>query len=101
MSGIALIIIIALGLIVYFLPFLLSKDHNSLSVFLVNLFFGWSIIGWIVAFIMALSAPRTTIVQTAGETVSNADELQKIIALKEAGSINEKEFKTMKAKLIQ
>ncbi|MGC8460376.1 MAG: superinfection immunity protein [Candidatus Dormibacteria bacterium] len=45
-----------LGVVVYFLPTLIAvRRHRScLLVFLINLFFGWAVIGWIIALILAL-----------------------------------------------
>lgn len=43
----------------YFIPSIIgfSRKHtNSVGIFIVNLFFGWSLIGWIVCFIWALSS---------------------------------------------
>ena len=38
----------------YFLPSIIaSSNTNDFSVMLINLFFGWTFIGWIVALIMA------------------------------------------------
>lgn len=49
------------GLAVYFLPFLVAyfrDSTNKLAVFLVNFFFGWSVLGWVAALIMALTSER-------------------------------------------
>lgn len=45
-------------LLFYFLPFLISifnRKTNHGNVLFVNLFFGWTIIGWIIALYLALS----------------------------------------------
>jgi hypothetical protein len=45
----------------YFLPAIVAAarhTHNSTAILLVNIFLGWTIIGWFVAFLMAIcSAP--------------------------------------------
>ncbi len=47
------------GLFFYFLPSLIgNKKKNANTIFLVNLFFGWSAIGWIIALIWALKDER-------------------------------------------
>lgn len=50
------------GVGIYFLPSLIAvgrQTHNTTGIFLLNLFLGWTGIGWIIAFIMALvSSPR-------------------------------------------
>lgn len=46
------------GFLLYFLPaWIARKKHNASSIFLINLLFGWTIIGWLVAFSMAESKP--------------------------------------------
>lgn len=49
---------IALGLL--FLPTLIAKSRNHpnvLPIFLVNLFFGWTFIGWVISLIWACTRP--------------------------------------------
>lgn len=50
-----------IGIGLYFLPSLIAAarhTHNAVGIFFLNLFLGWTGIGWIIAFIMALcSAP--------------------------------------------
>ena len=45
----------------YFLPTILAvarSKANVVAIFLVNLFFGWSVIGWIIALVWAVSTER-------------------------------------------
>ena len=47
---------LGLGFLFYFLPSIIALAHskrNTLAIFLLNLFFGWTFIGWIVALIWA------------------------------------------------
>ncbi len=50
------------GFGLYFLPVIIAAvrhTHNSGSILLINLFFGWTFIGWCIALVMAIgSAPR-------------------------------------------
>jgi hypothetical protein len=49
-----------LALFVYFGPFFvaLARRHNSAAaIFLVCLFFGWSVVGWLVALIWSFADP--------------------------------------------
>lgn len=49
-----IMVLVALGL--YFLPTIIARGRrvpNIAQVALVNFFFGWSVIGWIIALIMA------------------------------------------------
>ena len=49
------------GLAFYFLPAIVAAarhTHNSAGILLLNLFLGWTVVGWFVALVMALcSAP--------------------------------------------
>ena len=41
----------------YFLPAIIAavrNTHNSTAILLVNLFLGWTFVGWVVALVMAL-----------------------------------------------
>lgn len=45
----------------YFLPAIIAaarQTHNATAILLLNLFLGWTIIGWVIALVMAItSAP--------------------------------------------
>jgi hypothetical protein len=52
------ILVIVIG--VYFLPTIVSvsrKNNQALTVFIINLFFGWTFIGWVIALAMGCQAP--------------------------------------------
>jgi hypothetical protein len=54
------------GFVLYFLPTLvavLREKHDKLSIFLLNFFLGWSLIGWIVALVWACKNDRIVYVQ--------------------------------------
>jgi Superinfection immunity protein len=45
------------GFVMYFIPSIIAlakSKPNTLTIFLINFFLGWSLIGWIVALVMAL-----------------------------------------------
>jgi hypothetical protein len=45
----------------YFLPSIIGKDkRDALGIFLLNLFLGWTLIGWVVAFLWACASERST-----------------------------------------
>ena len=59
---------------IYFLPFLIAlarHHHNAGSIFVLNLFLGWTFIGWVIPFAMALSQvhPHYLINQSATEAI--------------------------------
>jgi len=48
--------IFGFGFVMYFLPSIIALARNkrdALAIFLLNLFLGWSVIGWIVALVWA------------------------------------------------
>jgi hypothetical protein len=53
-------IFLAAGLLVYFLPALMAVGtghHNKGAIFALNLFLGWSFLGWVAAFVWACTKP--------------------------------------------
>ena len=60
-SGIAFVgfLMIGLGIVAYFIPGIIAavrRHRKTTSIFLVNLFFGWSVLGWIIALLWAFRA---------------------------------------------
>jgi hypothetical protein len=53
---------IFLGIIVlflYFIPAVVGRDKvNADGITLVNFFFGWTFLGWVVALVWAVSSPK-------------------------------------------
>lgn len=59
--SIALLMAIALSLAFYFLPTVIAvnrRHHQIGPIAIVNIFLGWTFIGWVVAFAMSLSAVK-------------------------------------------
>jgi hypothetical protein len=53
-----------LSILIYFIPSYIAvkKDHkNKAGIILLNLFLGWSVIGYIVSLVWAMSNPRETV----------------------------------------
>jgi hypothetical protein len=47
------------GVVLYFVPsFLAIKRKNAAAIFMLNLFLGWTFIGWVVALVWAVSEPK-------------------------------------------
>jgi len=45
--------------LIYFLPSIIGRDKkDATAIFLVNFFLGWTLIGWVVAFLWACSSGR-------------------------------------------
>ena len=56
-GGALLLIAVIIGAIIYFIPTIIafkkSRD-NKISILALNLFLGWSLIGWVVSLVWAL-----------------------------------------------
>jgi hypothetical protein len=60
LRGAALVLVLFCG---YFLPALIARRKpNASSVFVINLFLGWTVLGWVGALAMALSDPKPVVV---------------------------------------
>jgi len=49
--------VLLFGLVMSFLPTIIAyarHTHNAFGIFLINLFLGWTVIGWFVALFMAM-----------------------------------------------
>jgi len=100
-------VIVIVIIFTYFLPSIIASSrehHNSTALFFANLFFGWTFIGWVVCLIWALTnkSEDTTIINnnTNNEDASVADELEKLLKLKDAGILSEDEFRSQKEKIL-
>jgi hypothetical protein len=63
-AGLFILIPVLLGF--YFLPSIVGtarKMHNAGSIFVINFFLGWSVVGWVVALAMACGSHRAAAVQ--------------------------------------
>lgn len=60
---------LTLMLALFFLPAIIAaaRGHNALAIFLLNLFFGWTVIGWFWALIWSVTdKPRVEYVLARG-----------------------------------
>ncbi|MCD7785616.1 MAG: superinfection immunity protein [Oscillospiraceae bacterium] len=59
--GVFGIILLLIGLAVYFIPTIVAvkRDHpNKVAIICVNIFLGWSFLGWVVSLVWALKNPE-------------------------------------------
>ncbi|MBN1369474.1 MAG: superinfection immunity protein [Dehalococcoidaceae bacterium] len=67
---IGLILLIVFIIPVYFLPTIIALARhadNRLAIFLINLFLGWSLVGWVVALVLSFS--KTNGIVQNGQTI--------------------------------
>lgn len=89
------------GFIFYFIPTFvaINKNHpQCLPIEIINLFLGWSLLGWVVALVWACMENNTKSENISGNKYENLSKLQK---LKEDGIISEEEFEKEKSKLLR
>lgn len=100
------IIIFFVGVAIYFLPSFNAssrKHSNTSSIFLLNLFLGWTLLGWVAALVWSASS-----IKRGSEDLPKAptgqedayEKLEKLASLKEKGHITADEFDREKAKLL-
>lgn len=106
-SPMAGFLLLAIAFIAYFLPTFISakRDHpNGTGIFLLNLFLGWTFIGWLAALIWSVSAlkkPESSSQPVTSEPNLRISQLQTLAALRDKGILTEDEFEAEKAKLLQ
>ena len=94
----------------YFLPFIvawLRGHHNKAPVFLLNLFLGWTGIGWLAALIWSVSSIRrqapvesSDLTAPRSETADPYQKLEKLAELRERGLLTAEEFEAEKTRLL-
>lgn len=93
-----LIIILFVGL--YFLPSLAAIGHrNGISIFILNLLLGWSVIEWVGALVWAFSNDKKNEV-ILREKTSVSDELIKLKDLHSKGVLTDEEYENQKHKIL-
>ncbi len=59
MEAIAILFVVALFFCLYFLPAIVAHrrdHHNKAAIFILNLFLGWTFLGWVGALVWSLTA---------------------------------------------
>jgi len=99
MEGFLLIVFL---LAIYFLPFILSYNKkNVVAIFTLNLFLGWTLIGWVVALVWAVSKDKEDVIIVKSDTSrSISSEIADLKKLHDEGVLTESEFEEQKRKLL-
>lgn len=120
--GLQEILLIIIFLVIYFLPSIIAKKNkksNFRSIFLLNIFLGWTLIGWVVSLIWSLTNDnnsQTIIVNNyVPEDVMNSkkadnlqtessqnkiDQLKQLKELLDTGVLTQEEFDREKSRII-
>lgn len=107
-SPVAAFIMLIAAFVIYFLPtFVAAKrgNPNGTSIFLLDLFLGWTFIGWLAALIWSASAIKKSAEPSPGAPSPLASDrfqkLEKLAALKDSGHLTQEEFESEKARLLK
>ncbi len=93
---------IILFLPLYFLPYIIavSRGHNnSVAIFWLTMFSGWSVFGWVGAYIWSFTNSRQDHMNSSKEDI--AGQIKKLHQLKEDGILTEGEFSIKKKSLLK
>jgi hypothetical protein len=95
-----LIITILIGLI-YFIPSIVGYGHRNFgSILLLNLLLGWTVIGWVVAIIWAVSNDKKETIIVNNNKKSVSEQLKELKELHDDGTLTKEEFETEKSKIL-
>lgn len=106
-GAVGAVMLLIVGGVVYFLPTINAKSRkhpNRSSIFLLNLFLGWTLIGWVAALVWsatAIAPPEPIRVKsTEVPEPDKYQQLEKLGSLKERGLITDDEYQAEKSRLL-
>jgi len=93
---------IIIGLAIYFLPSIVGySKRNFNSILLLNLFLGWTLIGWVVAIIWAVSYEKPIEKSSNKLNYDNvSDQLMLLKELYNDGTLTKEEFEKEKRRVL-
>jgi len=98
------LLLLVIALIIYLIPFIVVKrDHPYFwPIVIINVFFGWTLIGWLVALIWAQTEcePYVKGEKTPAAASDVVAKLKELESMLKSGTITEQEFSTLKSKVI-
>ena len=107
---IVLLLLLPIFLLIHFLPSILARQkEHFVAILLLNIFLGWTIIGWIAALIWSLTDTPKTVIYNSFEPVRFSgnnnnthisDELNKLKSMRDSGLLTDEEFTKAKNKLL-
>lgn len=92
----------------YFLPSIIARNGDSfIGVFLVNLFLGWTLLGWIASLIWALTSTKKRLPIIINNNISKVEskqdilnQLQQLKELLDKGVLTQEEFTNQKSEIL-
>ncbi|WP_414155815.1 superinfection immunity protein [Pseudomonas sp. BNK-43-a] len=92
---------IALSLVIYFVPMMIAfyRNHGRYTtIFMMNLFLGWTMVVWVICLIWALFGASR--IKNASGGSNKYEDLERISRLKSSGDLTEDEYQAEKARLL-
>ncbi len=99
----AFILILFIYLVFYFLPTILARDKKDFwAIMLLNLSFGWTGIGWIIAMIWSIRAESSYSerLKDGPLSIAEADKLIKLSELRSKGLVSQTEYEIQKRRIL-
>ena len=102
------LMLLFIGVVIYFLPAINARNRkhpNANSILLLDLFLGWTLIGWVAALVWSASAVnKAAPVQSSkagAPEIKRYEALEKLASMKERGHITEEEYQAEKERLFR
>lgn len=89
-------------LVLYFLPSIVGYNkRNANSICVLNLFLGWTFIGWVVAMVWATTKEKENpLIVQPQQKINISQELKELKYLLDDGLITQDDFEEQKAKIL-
>ena len=103
-SELPMVQLVLFGTLTYFIPTLIAfvRGHsNKVGIMALNLLLGWTILGWIGAFVWSLLRSRSVVVIPGQNDPSKYEQLEQLERLYKGGSISEEEYRNERNALLK
>ncbi|MFY0676059.1 MAG: superinfection immunity protein [Neptuniibacter sp.] len=100
-NGAVAIVLLFIGVIVYLLPSVIAVNRQHVShkaIVALNILLGWSMLGWITAFIWACNSSSS---QKHKQGWAVANEIEKLKELRDNGALSDDEFSAQKKLILE
>jgi len=90
-------------LLVYYMPIIIAikrRHKNIIGLGILNLFFGWTVIGWFGALIWSVNSGSAPTDSERKNHTTTGIEIERLVRLRNEGDITQEEFETEKNRLI-
>lgn|SRR5690554_2496494 len=96
-------LLVVVLVVFYLLPSIVgNKKNNFKAIFTLNILLGWTLIGWVVALVWAVSKDKEDVVIFKSSTPNSiSDEIAGLKKLYDEGVLTKSEFEEQKRRLLQ